>query len=169
MAKVGDVYEFLAEDEHGFLHGEIRVEAIKILQKQGRVREIIVVGGPTKDGMSKVKLIAEMIGGKVTQLESIASTEGNIKTIKNYLGEDKGKNGLLTNFYHIPRVLRLISENGLRMIPICAEAVLLADNPQWLNKIKEWYGEPSMLKRILSEIQGLNYIEDKNIKPPKGR
>lgn len=159
MAKVGDGYEFLAEDEHGFLHGEIRVEAIKILRKQGRVREIIVVGGPTKDGMSKVKLIAEKIGGQVTQLESIPSTENNIEMIKNYLGEDYGINGLLTNFYHLPRAMRLAAEKGLNLIPICAEAVLLTDSPRWLKEIKKWYGQGSMLTRVLSEIRGLNSLE----------
>jgi hypothetical protein len=160
MALIEGRYEFLPEDKHGFLHGEIRVEAIKILRKQEKVKEIIVVGGPTEDGASKAKLMADRIGGKVIPLESIRSTRGNIESIKNYLKGNNGRNGFLTNFYHIPRTLRLVAENGLDLIPICAEAVLLADNPCWINKIKEWYQHSSMLKRIVSEIQGLSFLED---------
>ena len=160
MEKRGDEYEFLTEDKHGFLHGEIRVEAVKILREQGRIKEIIVVGGPTEDGMSKVKLIAERIGGKVTQLESTPSTRSNLEVIKKYLGDDEGKNGLLTNFYHLPRAMRLSAEKGLNLIPISAEAVLLADDPRWLEKIKEWHSQSSMLKRIISEIYGLSCLEE---------
>jgi len=159
MTKVGDEYDFLIEDKHGFLCGEIRVEAIKVLRKQERVKEIIVVGGPTEDGASKVRLIAERIGGVVTQLESIPSTRSNIEAIKDYLGDDNGKNGFLTNFYHLPRVTRLAAEKELYLIPVCAEAVLLTDSPHWLEKIKEWYGQSSMFTRILSEIQGLSQLE----------
>lgn len=162
MVKREERYEFLEENQDGFLHGEIRVEAIKILRKQEKVDEIVIVGGPTPDGASKVKLIAEMIGGKTTQLETRPNTGGNIQSIKGYLGEDKGRNALLTNFYHIPRVLRLINDNGVRVIPLCAEAVLLTDDPKWKEKIEEWYGQFPMLKRILSEIQGLSDIEKEN-------
>lgn len=159
MALIEGRYEFLPEDKHGcFLHGEIRVKAIEIFQE--KVKEIIVVGGPTEDGVSKAKLMADRIGRKAIPLESIRSTRGNIEAIKNYLGGDNGRNGFLTNFYHIPRTLRLVAENGLNLIPICAEAVLLTDNPRWANKIKEWYHHPSMLKRVLREIQGLSFLED---------
>lgn len=159
MAKAGEGYEFLPEDKHGFLHGEIRVEAVKVLRKQGRVKEIIVVGGPTEDGVSKAKLIAERIGGAVIQLESIPSTQNNIRVIKNYLGDCGGKNGLLTNFYHLPRAMKLTSSKGLNLIPICAEAILLTDDPNWLRKIEDWYGQASMYTRILSEIQGICSLE----------
>ena len=167
MERRGKEYEFLAKDKRGFIHGEIRVAAIKILREQGKVKEIIVVGGPTKDGANKVRIIAKMIGGKVTQLQSVASTGGNIKAIKDFLGEDTGKNALLTNFYHIPRALRLITDNGLKIIPLCAEAILLTDDPNWLKKITEWYNQPSMLRRILSEIEGLSDIEKGTYKTSK--
>lgn len=163
MAKVGEEYEFLPEDRHGFLHGEIRVEAIKILRKQGKVKKIIVVGGPTEDGMNKVKLIAERIGGKVIQLESTPSTRNNLEVVKEYLGDlgdDEGKNGLLTNFYHLPRAMRLSAEKGLNLIPVCAEAILLTDDPHyWEGKIEKWYSQDSMLARFLWEIQGLSCLE----------
>ena len=82
-------------------------------------------------------------------------------TIKAYLTKvkNRGRNGLLTNFYHLSRALRLISDNGFKLIPVCAESVLLTDNPNWLKEIKEWYNQLSMLKRTLSEIQGLTDIE----------
>lgn len=160
MTKIGDGYVFMGEDKHGFLHGEIRVEATKVLRRQNRVNEIIVVGGPTEDGMSKVKLIAERIGGVVTQLESIPSTQNNLDVIKDYLGDDRGNNGLLTNFYHLPRAMRLSIERGLNLIPVCAEAVLLSEDVNWLGKIKEWYGgQDSMFLRLISEIQGLSDLE----------
>lgn len=162
MAKTEGEYEFLTEDKHGFLHGEIRVEAIKVLRKQGRVKEIVVVGGPTEDGMNKVELIANMIGGKVTKLESIPSTRSNLDAIKSFLGEGSGNNGLLTNFYHLPRAMRLAAEKSLNLIPICAEAILLTDGFHWLEKIKAWYGQDSMLTRTLSEIQGLSRLEGEN-------
>ena len=66
---------------------------------------------------------------------------------------------MLTNFYHLPRAMRLATENEVNLIPICAEVVLLTDAPQWLEKIKDWYTQGSMLIRILSEIQGLSYLE----------
>ena len=162
MARMEGGYKFLGKDKHGFLHGEIRVEAVKVLRKQGRVKEIVVVGGPTEDGTNKVELIANMIGGTVTKLESMPSTRSNLDAIKSFLGEGSGNNGLLTNFYHLPRATRLATEKGLNLIPICAEAILLTDSPHWLGKIKSWYDQDSMLTRILSEIQGLSHLEGEN-------
>lgn len=166
MEKTNGGHDFLEEDKYGSIHGKIRVEAIKILRNQGRVKEIIVVGGPTKDGKSKAQLIATRIGGKVTKLESEASTGGNFETIEKHLNKNGCENndGLLTNFYHLPRTLRLISNKGFKLIPICAEAVLLTDKSRWVKNIKEWYRHPSMVDRIHWEIQGLSDIEEGNYK-----
>jgi hypothetical protein len=164
MEKVGEKYEFMPEDECGFLHGEIRVAAVKVLIRKRLTKEVVVVGGPIKDGQSKVELIAEMIKNDlvpVKKLESRPNTRSNVEVIKNYLSgkDDKEKNGLLTNFYHLPRALRLISENGYKLVPIAAEAVLLADDPHWESAIKRWYSEESMKKRLFFEIKGLAAIE----------
>jgi len=170
MKKAGDKYVFLEKDEHGSLLGDIRVEAAKILIKQKRVGTIITVGGPTLDRKeSKAKLVAKMIpnGVKVVALDSQPNTGGNLKAIMDYLSNEKvGINAFLTNYYHIPRLLKLILQNGTSVIaggsmlvPLCAEAVLLTDSETWAEKIREWYSDKFMLKRIISEIQGLSHLE----------
>ena len=164
MERRGERYDFLEEDRNGFLHGEIRVAAAKLLIEKGMVKEVIVVGGPTLDGRSKVELIAALLPTTVpiVKLETQPNTLSNVEKIKEYLaeeGEEGEKNGLLTSFYHLPRALRMISANGYKLIPIAAEAILLADDPCWEGKIREWYSEESMLTRIVSEIRGLSAIE----------
>lgn len=157
MVRQGEEWTFLPQDRYGFLHGEVRIEAANILSRQGMVEELIVVGGPTKDGVSKVDLMAKLIEGKVTRLESIASTGGNIGAIKRHVrGEN---NGILTQFYHLTRTWKLLAENGLLLVPICAEAVLLADNPDRVEEIRRWYSDKSMVHRIIMEISGLSDLE----------
>ena len=134
--------------------------------KQGRVGKVVAVGGPTKkDGASKVKLMAERIEGEVIQLETVPSTGGNVANIKKFLAKvDSNKRvGVLTSFYHIPRVLRLMIDNGLVVTPISAEAVLLGDS-SYEEKIGEWYGSSSMLDRFRAEIRGMSHIEYKKYK-----
>lgn len=157
MVRQGEEWTFLSQDRHGFLHGEVRIEAVNMLLRQGMVEELIVVGGPTKDEVSKVDLMAELIEGKVTRLESIASTGGNVGAIKRHVrGEN---NGILTQFYHLPRTWRLLAENGLSLVPICAEAVLLADNPNRIEEIRRWYSDEAMVLRMIMEITGLSDLE----------
>jgi len=163
----GRYYDFLVEDNNGFLHGEVRVRAIEILWRQEKVKEIVVVGGPTRGGENKAQFIAKLIAGKigkkigttVVPLESKASTCGNLEAIKSYytVGEN---DGLLTQFYHMPRVLRLMKEMGINLIPICAEAILLTHSLSWLEKMREWYSSPAMVQRIIMEINGLSAIEE---------
>ncbi len=159
MEKRGGEYVFLPEDGSGFLHGEIRIEAAKILMAQGMVRQFVAVGGPTKDGVSKAEMIAVILGGGTIPLKTQPNTQSNISEIKNFLGDTEGVFGLLTNFYHVPRAIRMASEKGVNLIPICAEAVLMAADIGWTEKIKEWYGSDSMLTRILSEVRGLSDLE----------
>ena len=159
VRKEDGTYVFLAEDKAGFLHGETRVKAAQILWARGLIRQLVAVGGPTKDGASKAKLIADLLGYGAIPLETQPYTQSNIEEIKRFLGDRKGRFGLLTNFYHIPRAIRMATENGVNLIPICAESVLMAADMSQAKQIEEWYGSASMLRRMLFEIQGLRDLE----------
>ena len=151
-------WDTIREDRNGFLDdGGARIAAVKVLREQGKVNEIVAVGGKAIEGVSKVELMAERIGGEVTRLESEASTGGNFAAIERHIsGKD---NGFLTHFYHLPRALRIMAERELNLIPICAEAVLLADNPHWMEEIRKWYSSQAMVRRFLAEIYGLSDLE----------
>ena len=174
MEKTNGGHKFLEEDKSGFLHGEIRFDAIKILYEQSRIKkEIIFVGGPVKNDRAnyKPKIMKELMEKEakvnadfLKTLESDSNTESNILFIKDYLNQINNKhknekNGLLTHFYHLPRVLRLIiREKKLRLLPICAEAVLLQYDPSYKEKIEKWYDQKSMITRVYWEIHGLTDI-----------
>ncbi len=163
-------FGFLSEDKDGFLWGEIRVEAIQIMRRLDTVKEIIIVGGPIREGegkgISKPKLIAEMIGGEVTELLSQASTRGNFVAIKDWLKSkeiEAGNKeiGFLTNYYHLPRVERMIKKEGLRnylIHPISAEEIILIENPKRIEEIVEMYRRPSGIERLRAEMKGLSAL-----------
>lgn len=164
MEKTNGNYDFLEEDKSGFINGEPRYEAVELLKKHGRVNEIIFVGGPVKNDETKSKadVMKDKMEGNAIALPSEANTKSNIEAIENYLEKNKsndGTDGLLTQFYHLPRIMRLIKDKKLNLTPICAEAILLAERPSRVKDIKEWYSQPSMVHRIYCEIDGLSDIE----------
>jgi hypothetical protein len=168
---------------------EFCFKAIKKLFSDGACSDFILVGGEVeiiKDGkktafigntgktISKVEVMHhslvnnyEIPKENLTALKSVSNTKGNAKEIKKYFIEknitDLNDIGILTNFYHLPRAIKIFKEStGLCFIPISAESVIYDEE---YDSIKNFYREQGF-KMILgdtieqdSEIKGIGDME----------
>jgi len=114
-------------------------------------------------------------------IESASDTKGNAIKIVEYLSTKNNSYlenvGLLTNFYHLPRAIRIFIEVAkLRLIPICAEGLVCDDNYENIRNFYTIYKfdksecidekEENITDKIIgkmenknSEIKGLGDIE----------
>lgn len=98
----------------------------------------------------------------IVRICSEADTHGNLRAIyKRFNNELKDKIvGILTNFYHIPRVMRFIHDPkfdwNAKFVPICAESVVTSTSTNYLSFA------PQLLRRISNEIKGLKDWESNN-------
>lgn len=130
----------------------------------GNVRIFVVVCG-SKKKVDDIKAYLESgFSGKrlpkrphVLRIESQPDTLGNLWALRKFLEEHRislpsGKAGILTNFYHMPRTLRLASEVFPETVfrPIAAESV----GPEPASGYREHSGPHEL--RIAREISGLN-------------
>lgn len=110
---------------------------------------------------------------KIVILHSDSNTKGNALAVVQYFSEDNIQNvsdaGLLTSFWHLPRATRMFIDNtDLRLIPICAEAVIYEAE---FENIQKFYTEEGLsrivgaAKNDLSEIRGMSDQEKGSYTP----
>jgi hypothetical protein len=88
----------------------------------------------------------------IIALKSVSNTIGNAKEIYKYFVKKNIKNlnkvGILTNFYDLPRSIKIFREfSNLSLIPICAESIIYDEE---FDLIKKFYKEEGF-SRIVSE------------------
>lgn len=155
---------------------EFRFKAVAKLYTEKRTQKFLLVGGPvkTKEPISKPEVMKQRLETKysvpsesLTIVKSSANTEGNAIAINQHLScvnLSADSIGLLTNFYHLSRAIRIFIEFGkLRLIPISAESVIYQEEYE---NIREFYNSEGF-SRILdtqkehnSEIKGMEAIEE---------
>jgi len=184
----GSPYEFsfkIEADPH-----EFRFKAAQKLYKICRDLNFIIVGGTVEeyvDGkkqhatingvkFTKAKIIKEILvkdygisGDHIIELTSESNTMGNMVRLADFLSEKNEnfvkKTGLLTNFYHLPRAVKMQAKLGLNLSPICAESIIYDEE---FDNIKEFYSGEGVSRTIGqekandSEIKGLNNLETGN-------
>jgi len=169
---LGDPYEF-------------RFKAVKKLFSDGACSNFILVGGEveTIENGKRTKLIinneetipkAEVMrfslindysipARNLIVLKSASNTIGNAKETAKYFKakniKDLDKIGILTNFYDLPRTIKLFKEEAsLSLIPICAESVIYDEE---FDLIKNFYKKEGFSK-IISDIKE-NFLEIKGM------
>ncbi|HSW99674.1 MAG TPA: YdcF family protein [Patescibacteria group bacterium] len=164
---VNDKGQFDEIDSNGlYLGGQVRMQAAAALHTDPTVeigKYIIVGGGMEKTNITKrqekVDCMCSFLKNKGVPKETIvrvvsgADTSGNFRALwKVFRSELQQKRiGILTNFYHMPRVMRIAQDAQfdwqVSFVPICAEAIRPAEPP--LDHI------PGLSARIATEIKGL--------------
>ena len=162
---------------------EFRFKAVKRLYKDGVCKNFILVGGVVKKWVGDKKKNT-LIDGKpvpkkdvmrqrlecseygiprknLLDVESMSNTKGNAMAVLEYLAKFNAPYinniGLLTNFYHLPRAMKIFIEKaGLRLIPICAESIVYGENYE---ELKKFYKEivvsnDEKITRILADDVG---------------
>lgn len=158
---------------------EFRFKAVKQLHKNQAAPKFILVGGPVKneEGVSKTKVMSHRLSThykipieQFITLPSVANTEGNALSVLEWISEKNSPYinavGLLTNFYHLPRAIKIFQKTvGLRLVPICAESLLLIDE---FENIKKFYRDEASKfivkdnKGERDEIHGLLALESES-------
>ena len=167
-----EYFDELSEDKKRlnslYLGGQVRMEAaVDIVQF---VQNFIVVGGSEiKVTGMRDYLLRELqketkeneITPKIIRIESEPDTNGNLwaikRWIKNYKIKFLGKRiGILTNFYHLPRTIRLSKDilPEYYFIPLVAESLITRHQSTYSFYPKEF------LLRICSEVDGLRDWEN---------
>jgi len=161
---------------------EFRYKAVKKLFDAGVAERFMLVGGPIRNEKNQVivreevEALAchimkytltskyEIPAAAMHTVSSRPNTIGNITAVSEELkardSQYLARVGVLTNFYHLPRALRLFHEHSiLRPIPICAESLLMSDEMEheYIRKFYTEQGLPLILGQ--GEIQGLSDIE----------
>jgi len=163
-------FKFIEKDnKNRALHGELRFKAAERLFQDGRVQRLVMIGGPQKggtaNGVQKVEIMKRYLIEKynippavIDTKISESSTAGNAIAIYEYFSThpDFHPRGcaFLTNFYHIPRAIRIFNEYGLMLRSIAAESILF-EGQEEQKDILEKYRQEAMINRIESEINGL--------------
>lgn len=151
-----------------YLGGQMRMQAAAKIYNDCRLKDckLIVIGGGVKefDEATKWRKVKDMRrfleknGVPRQSIVCIASepdTSGNFRALwKEYGVELQGKTiGILTNFYHLPRAMRIAQDTQFNwnavFVPICAEAIIIPTQSPLLN-----YG-PQITARITAEAKGL--------------
>jgi hypothetical protein len=165
----GEGYELAEMDAGGILLGEWRLEACKQLISKNPELNVVIVGwhdelDPT---VSRATVMHDLLIGHYdvdpARLETITQeedgTQGNMKAIARYLSEGKvgpEECALLTNFYHLPRVMRLLAEQGgLLITPIAAESLLVHRQEE----IRVAYSSEAFSGRLMNELNSLGPTE----------
>jgi len=154
---------------------EFRLKAAQKLYQDRACSNFIIVGGNVdtringelktynynNQSVPKAKVIKSRLVEKymipescITSLESIPSTEGNAIKVLQHLSEKNiqtlDKVGLLTNFYHLARAIRMfVDVSNLRLVPIAAEGVIYDEE---FESIKDFYKSEGF-SRLLNDIR----------------
>jgi len=144
---------FLEEDQSGFLHGEVRVEAANTLWECQQVGRFVVVGSKLAiHGMTEV--LRALGVSEVVELEAAPNTMGHINPI---VAHAQPGDGILTQLYHHPRFWTMAHDKLVGVEPIHAESVLLGHDPEkWEPIFRQQYSSPAMVKRLLNELRGIS-------------
>lgn len=144
-----------------YLGGDVRMQAA--VQIASQTEFLIVVGGskPKVDDMKNF-LVQEFEKIKISnipdiiRIESDPDTLGNLWAIKKSGIKLNDGVGILTNFYHLPRSIRISNEVFPRIafIPLAAESLLNMKQSTFPLFKKEF------ILRISREINGLSDIEN---------
>ncbi len=168
---MNDQGKFLEYDSGGlYIGGQTRMDAAARLAPHISCKILLVGGGiGAADAQQKWQKVHDMRqflirhGVDRQQLVCIASqpnTLGNLRAVyATYRAELEGRRvGVLTNFYHMPRVLRMAADAQfdwrVTFVPLIAEVQL---KPQ--NHILD-SGTAAILRQVISNIRGVKDWED---------
>jgi len=168
VTKVADSYQLATEDRNGVLLADWRLKACKKLVDQNLAEKIVVVGWHDEEDevISRSTVIRDLLIGEYglnpQVLEVIEQKEdgtfGNIRAIVKYMTEENLSAedcAFLTNFYHVPRAVRLFANEHASLItPLVAESFV----PEEFTNIKNAYLSESFSKRLESELKKLGEI-----------
>lgn len=163
---------------------EFRFKAVKKLYTSEAAKKFILVGGPVKneEKVSKTEVMQDRLNSfygipidRLITVPSAANTEGNAMAVLERLSDKNDSYinaaGLLTNLYHLPRAMKIFQKvANLRLIPICAESLLLDDE---FENVKNFYRNEAS-KLIVKEnaddrceIRGLSALESETYESHK--
>lgn len=175
-------FEFLYKNKKGVLDVGFRLAAAHWLYKTKATPKIILVGGceeKVKKWRTEVmrEHLVKRYGVPENVLEELHCYPGNtcgnaIEIIKyicgNQIWKKKKPIGILTNLYHLPRIMKLLikmlgdykripikKKNKIVLEPIAAESIIV-------KKIKDFYSTKEIGERILNESKGIQAIENGN-------
>lgn len=153
-------------DEYGYLGSSIRLDAAVQLCYNKDITHLFLLGGSESKVKAMQFYILQQLKSnadlpEIVLLISEPNTSGNLKAINKVLQESKcshDKIGILSNFYHQPRIMTLASEiiKNVRVIPIVAES-LVHSSPSIEMNI---HMNRELMKRIKNEIQGITDFQD---------
>jgi len=153
--------------EGKYLGGQIRMDAAVEIWKKYKKVEFILVGGYDEDGGTDKTLdmkvyienkIDKKYNTKIEIVNSLPCTRHNLIAILNKYDKDLENKtiGILSNFYHIPRILNLWSQlkddnykinfNNIKLEPLIAEKQIGVNYP---------IGVIEYIVRLEEEIRGL--------------
>ena len=149
-----------------YLGGSIRMQAAVDIRKK-TIKYIVVGGSKHKVDVMKQYLVKENINNNdIIRIESNPDTNGNLFAVKKILKQygklkyiEGKKIGIMTNAYHIPRAMRMVTDifadvENLHFVPLVAEAIITKHHPDYLLYPQEF------LARMHKEINGLRDWEN---------
>ena len=165
-------FTFLEADQNGYIGGQLRIDAARLLIQQKFVEEIFCVGGPTrKENVEKSPIMAKMIGGNTKPLLGTASTKGNFDVIENFYRDRGGQHddecdGILSHSFHFQRIMLETTRRGLQLYPIPAEGVIIMLGTQKQREVMradiyDKCSDMSYANRLLNEAKGCFEIQMK--------
>ncbi|OGZ72598.1 MAG: hypothetical protein A2908_03595 [Candidatus Staskawiczbacteria bacterium RIFCSPLOWO2_01_FULL_38_12b] len=154
-----------------YLGGQVRMDAAVDFAE--RVKIYFIVGGSEKKVTDMKSYLEKQFETyklqdcpKIIRIKSDPDTTGNLWAVKLVLQKNQklhlltGKVGLMTNFYHLPRVMRfaadIFKDINVNFIPISSEAVIT----RHLSTYSTY--QNAFVARVVQDIKGLRDWEDEN-------
>lgn len=157
------------------LYGDLRLQAFKEAAESGFAHKLLLVGGDEKrpecDGINRAEAIHRMLirdldvyHSRVEWKSSVGHTAGNVEVITKVIEERRlvsGAYAVMSNHYHVPRIILDFALAGIPMPVISAEAVWLAasiSDDQFARRkqlLLRKFGNGEFVERVVEEIQGI--------------
>lgn len=148
-------------DASGYLGSDDRLLAGAEILNMSEV--IFLIGGSCEKVRSMMEIINKKVrkyrlkkGAQLVRVVSDADSLGNLRAWKKFLEEydidyEKKRLGILTNFYHMPRVILQAADifKGIHFTPLIAEAIITKKAPDYL--VESYL----LLKRLHNELNGI--------------
>jgi DUF218 domain len=146
------------DDANGYLGGRVRLQAA--VEVFPRTRLMILLGGSEGKVRAMRSYLMEhlpaLAESRMMLVESSPDTLGNLRALAKVMeSRSERRVGVLTNFYHIPRAMRLasdiISNPRISIVPLVAEAMVSDTGP---------FNEEHLSLRNQHEMCGLRALEE---------
>lgn len=177
---LGNVPDFIVEKNQPRLSfdGKMRVVAAGELYRSGLTTKLILSGGRTlgPKHSSEAVIMAEYLTkrfkippGAIVLEEESTDTIENVENLKKIVEKEKisGPLAILSNSYHISRILKIMEQKGLTAEPITAENTLLARSEHYRPLVEKYLSSGMMKLKKVKEamLRGLLIIDPKGTLP----